>query len=56
MEDHKSRVDGQWNAAIPRGWCNPKGWGANRQERRDLGMHSGEREMLYDILDKDDRL
>jgi hypothetical protein len=56
MEDHKSRIDRQWNEAMPRGWGNPKAFGRHRQERGDQDMHSGERMMLYDILDADENI
>ena len=36
---------------MPKGWGNPKGLGKDRQERGDRDMHSGERMMLYDIMD-----
>ena len=50
-----AQIDQQWYAAIPYGWGNPKmGWGSDRQERGDRDMHSGEQEMLYDILDEDE--
>ena len=59
MEDHKARIDRQWNDAIPPGWGYPKGmsWSSSvRQERGDKEMHSGERMMLYDILDADENI
>ena len=57
MEDHKARIDRQWDAAIPRGWGNPKsGWRSDRQERGDRDTHTGERGMLYDILDSDENI
>ena len=58
MEDHKARIDEQWYAAIPPRWGNPKGmaWDSDRQRRGDRAMHSGERLMLYDILDANENI
>ena len=59
MEEHKARIDQQWYEAIPPGWGNPKGmsWSSSvRQERGDREMHSGERMMLYDILDDEENI
>ena len=56
MEEKRERIDRQWIAATPSGWGNPKAWGADRQERGDRDMHSGEREMLYDVLDQDEEI
>ena len=41
----RERIDQQWYIAMPKGWGT---WG------NDKGMHSGERGMLYDILDEDE--
>lgn len=57
MEEHKARIDRQWSEAIPPGWGYAKGmsWSSqSRQERGDREMYSGERVMLYDILDDDE--
>ena len=51
----RERIDQQWLAAIPKGW-GTKAHGFDRQERADRGMHSGECEMLYDILDKHEEI
>ena len=62
MEDHKASIDRQWFDTLPKGWGNPKGmrWTPaaekRAQERGDREMHSGEREMLYDILDGDESI
>ena len=62
MNDQKTRIDRQWYDAIPKGWGNPKGmrWSPaaekKAQERGDREMHSGEREMLYDVLDGDENI
>ena len=51
----RERIDHQWLAAIPAGW-GTKAHGFDRQERADKGMHSGERQMLYEILDEDEEI
>ena len=56
LHPHQSRIDKQWNDAIPRGWGTKKAWGSDRQERGDKDMHKGERQMLYDILDNDENI
>ena len=42
----EDRIDQEWNSLIP------KGWGSFG----DAGMHSGERKMLYHLLESDERL
>ena len=44
--DKERKIDAQWDAAIP------KGWGTFGDKR----MHSGERKMLYDILDNQENI
>ena len=41
----QSRIDAQWYEVMPKGWATFGG---------DKRMHSGERKMLYDILDQDE--
>ena len=43
-QTRQERIDAQWYAAIPKGWGTLD----------DKKMHSGERKMLYDILDQDE--
>ena len=51
----KERIDREWEAAIPAGW-GTKRHGFDKQERADKGMHSGERQMLYEIIDDDEHI
>ena len=55
LDEKRRRIDEEWTAAIPSGW-GTKAHGFDRQERADRNMHSGEHEMLYDILEDDESI